>query len=83
MLLLLLPGAAAPSLPFVALMMVSALGWGFYTLAGKQATITTGSLAISDVASLQAKAVAGCPVQGAWGAGNGCEVHQWLGWPPL
>ena len=36
--LLLLPGAAAPSLPFAALMIVSALGWGFYTLAGKQAT---------------------------------------------
>lgn len=35
--LLLLPGAAAPSLPFAALMIVSALGWGFYTLAGKQA----------------------------------------------
>ena len=35
--LLLLPGAAAPSLPFAALMIISALGWGFYTLAGKQA----------------------------------------------
>lgn len=45
LILLLLPGAAAPSLPFVALMMVSALGWGFYTLAGKQATDPLASTA--------------------------------------
>jgi len=43
--LLLLPGAAAPSLPFAALMIVSALGWGFYTLAGKQATDPLASTA--------------------------------------
>ena len=39
------PGAAAPSLPFAALMIVSALGWGFYTLAGKQATDPLASTA--------------------------------------
>ena len=47
--LLLLPGSVAPSPLFAAMMVTSAIAWGFYTLAGKNATSPLASTAANFV----------------------------------
>ncbi len=56
--LLLLPGSVAPSPLFAAMMITSAIAWGFYTLAGKNATNPLASTAANFVYAAVAGVIA-------------------------